>query len=353
MNRSINAGQTNPYSLVFGKEPQELIPRIAQTDELIQWFRGDPPSQQVCMLTGVRGCGKTVQMTTIGRYFGSMPEWIVVELNPEGDMLKSLAAKLASRNNLAKIFQNAKLNLSYFGIGLEVNNSVQITDIETAVTQMLLSLKKKKKKLLITLDEVTNTPQMRFFANAFQIFLRQDLPVYLLMTGLYENIYQLQNEKSLTFLYRAPKIQLQPLNIGTMTDNYRRVLNVDPEKALRMAKLTMGYSFAFQVLGYFTWQYREDDEKVMTAYKQYLQEYVYDKIWSELSAADRKAALALARTESGKVFDIREKLNMEPNEFSPYRERLIRKGVVYSPEWGVIRFSLPLFGEFVTENSFD
>ena len=67
---------------------------------------------------------------------------------------------------------------------------------------------------------------MKVFANAFQIFVRQDLPVYLIMTGLYENIYELQNQKSLTFLYRAPKIQLQPLNIGTMTENYQKVFEL-------------------------------------------------------------------------------------------------------------------------------
>ncbi|MBR3317729.1 MAG: hypothetical protein IKG21_07965 [Atopobiaceae bacterium] len=35
---------------------------------------------------------------------------------------------------------------------------------------------------------------MRVFAASFQVFLRQNLPVFLLMTGLYENINELQNE---------------------------------------------------------------------------------------------------------------------------------------------------------------
>ena len=73
---------------------------------------------------------------------------------------------------------------------------------------------KKKKRLLITIDEVTNTKKMRIFASAFQIFVRQDYPIFLLMTGLYENIHELQNEKSLTFLYRAPKLRLGLLDNG-------------------------------------------------------------------------------------------------------------------------------------------
>ena len=68
------------------------------------------------------------------------------------------------------------------------------------------------------------------------------------MTGLYENINSLQNEKSLTFLYRAAKIELKPLNLRTIAENYHSKLSVDEETALKMARLTKGYSFAFQVL---------------------------------------------------------------------------------------------------------
>ncbi len=74
------------------------------------------------------------------------------------------------------------------------------------------------------------------------------------MTGLYDNINDLRNEKNLTFLYRAPRMELLPLNLSNIADNYRKNLNIGDEEAERMAKLTRGYSFAFQVLGYFTWK---------------------------------------------------------------------------------------------------
>lgn len=46
------------------------------------------------------------------------------------------------------------------------------------------------------------------------------------MTGLYENIYDLQNEKSLTFLYRAPKIILEPLNYTAIKSHYMRIFDI-------------------------------------------------------------------------------------------------------------------------------
>ncbi len=73
------------------------------------------------------------------------------------------------------------------------------------------------------------------------------------MTGLYENIHNLQNEKTLTFLYRAPKIILEPLNYTAMIAKYKQIFSCDKEKAQEMAVLTKGYSYAFQLLGYLVW----------------------------------------------------------------------------------------------------
>ena len=197
---------------------------------------------------------------------------------------------------------------------------------------------------------MTNSESMKVFAGAFQIFVRQELPVFLLGTGLYENIEELQNEKSLTFLYRAPKIQLKPLNNGAIINKYKTIFNISQEQASQMAQLTKGYPFAFQVLGYLTWNNNGDYHAVLGEYAQYLSEFVYDKIWSELSPKDRAVARAIADVKSGKIKDIREQLGMETNEFNPYRKRLIKKGIVSGEMRGYVYFTLPLFDEYVIEN---
>lgn len=340
----------NPYTLVFGKEPAEHISRMAQEASVIQTFSAEVPAHQVYMISGVRGSGKTVFMTEIQKRFQSDDGWITVELNPEKDMLLSLAAKLSSENKLAKIFQNAKINLSFWGIGLEVGGEVPITDIETAVSKMLESLKKHKKRVLITVDEVTGNDHVKEFVAAFQIMLRQDLPVYLLMTGLYENIYNLQNQRSLTFLYRAPKVELQPLSITSIAQNYGKNLPISKDEALQMAKLTRGYSFAFQVLGYFTWETKGDFKSVLTDYREYLDQFVYDKIWSELSKKDKEILTAIMKISSGKIEEIRESLKISTNEFNPYRQRLINKGIISGKVRGYVRFELPLFEEYIAEH---
>ena len=169
------------------------------------------------------------------------------------------------------------------------------------------------------------------------------------MTGLYENIRALQNEKSLTFLYRAPRIALGPLNLSIVSDSYQRIFRLTREEAWAMARKTKGYSFAFQVLGFFTWEYPHDPERVQREYRQYLVEYVYEKVWSEMSPGDRRLAWGISQVPGGNVAEIKAFLQMDAGTFNPYRIRLIRKGIANGDVHGELKFTLPLFDSFVVD----
>ena len=341
---------SNPFSLSFGTRPAELIERPVQAGEIIDAFLSEYVNQRTYMITGVRGSGKTVLLTELSARFKEMDDWTVIPLSPESDMIHSLAAKLSSSRKYFEIFRDAKINLSLFGFGLEVDGEPPVTDDETAVLRMLGSIREKGGKVLITVDEVTNNEHVRKFAAVYQILIREEMPLFLIMTGLYENVYDLQNEKSLTFLYRAPKTQLKPLNYPAMADTYENTLGVEHKTAVEMAKLTRGFAFAFQVLGYFTYKEENRDyKKVITKYRQYLDEYVYEKLWSELSAKDRDIVICMAQTGFETVFEIRTHIGMDGNEFSKYRLRLIRKGLVDGSMRGRLVFVLPLFREFVLD----
>ena len=333
----------NPYNMIFGKEPPQLLSRVSQKTEILLSFQEEPPQEQLFMITGIRGCGKTVFMTDLSKELSKDPSWIVVELSSTQNMLEDLAAILASEHQLAKIFQKASINLSFFGIGLSVKESVPITNIQVALTKMLESLKKHGKKVLVCIDEVTVTEYMNSFASTFQILIRKDLPLFLLMTGLYENINNLQNEKNLTFLYRAPKRELKPLNLSIVADNYQKNFQLDQSTATDMAKLTKGYSFAFQVLGYFTWENNGDYKKALPDFRMYLEDYVYDKIWSEMAPGDRRFAYGLVMSKTGRAKDIKAAVNISDGEYSVYRDRLIKRSIINGDTYGVVQFTLPLY----------
>ena len=338
----------NPYTVVFGIKPTEYVDRLKQMETVVSDLTEG--NQRVFMLTGVRGSGKTVFMTAVKSTFLDRKDWEVVELSTETDMLTGLVDKLSYKEKLSELFKKAHINLSVFGLDVGIGGE-PIRNSEVALTRMLETMKKHNRNLLVLVDEVIDNKAVREFASVYQILIRDNLPINLIMTGLYENIDDLQNEKNLTFLHRAPKLRLSPLSIGTMAASYQRNLDISSDESIRLAQMTRGYSYAFQVLGYCMWENGGDREAATVRLKQYLEEYVYDKIWSELSEKDKKVLDAISRTESGKVKDIRDSLGMESNEFSPYKKRLIRKGVI-EEENGYARLSLPLFDEYVKENYF-
>ena len=100
------------------------------------------------------------------------------------------------------------------------------------ISELLKQVKKKGKKVLITIDEVRHNESMCIFASQFQIFIREDAPVYLLMTGLHENIEEIINDPALTFLLRSPKMKIEPLSLLQIRRQYKEIFSIDDYKRL-------------------------------------------------------------------------------------------------------------------------
>ena len=326
-----------------------------QIGEIVEDFTSETPTSQVYMITGLRGIGKTVAMTSIVNRLASMDDWICVSLNPERDMLNALASKLYTEGGLQQHFLKAKIDLSMFGLGISIEDGFKYTDIESAISRMLEEFAKKGKRILVAVDEVVSNKDIRIFAASFQIMLRDNLPIYLLMTGLYENIYSLQNEKTLTFLYRAPKIALAPLNMTAICNRYEEIFGISHDKAWEMAIMTKGYSFAFQVLGYLVWNEnaKNDLGAIISRYDEYLEEYVYEKIWSGLSEKDRSVlgSIALLGGDKVKIKEIRELQDMKSGELSVYKKRIAKKGLIDISQYGYVSIIPPRFTEFIKRYS--
>lgn len=190
---------------------------------------------------------------------------------------------------------------------------------------------------------------MKIFIEAYQTLIRQGYKVLLLMTGLYENISKLQDDKSLTFLYRAPKIILGPLNISSISLAYQKYLDVDEENGLKLAKLTRGYAYAYQVLGYLMYTYKAKDvnKDILGEFDQYLADYVYDKLFSKLSSKEQNIIVAMLNDSPIKNEALREKTGYDIKTLSVYRDRLIKKGVLYSPKYAYLDYALPRFCYFL------
>ncbi len=342
---------SNPFTLTFGMEPKEYITRKQLVDKVTDSFTAEYPSTYTYMITGVRGAGKTVFLTTLSEALERKKDWIVINVSPDMDILNSIASHLYSISPLQTIFADARIDLSALGIGVSLTNSAPIYDISTALEKLFETLKKKNYKTLIAIDEIVTNQSVKSFAGVYQILIRKKLPVFLLMTGLYENINNLQNDKTLTFLYRSPKIYLEPLSIYSIARSYKKVFDLDEKAAKAMAELTNGYAYAYQVLGYLYWENiieagrHADLYDLIDEYDATLSEYVYEKVWFELPDTEKQIVSLLVKNGQMKNQKIREELTLTDSQMSVYRDRLKRRGIIDTSKFGYLSLILPRFRE--------
>ncbi|MCR4586443.1 MAG: ATP-binding protein [Lachnospiraceae bacterium] len=340
-------GKENPFTITFGKQPNRLISRYEDTDRIINDFNAQNPVSQVFMIEGIRGSGKTVLMTTIAKELAADNKWIVINLNPTMDLLGNFAIRLQDMSKPGHVMLNKGFNVSAGGFGIGIDAEERSTDYVGIIDKCFKGLFRKKIKVLLTIDEVVHDENMKIFASQFQIFVRQDYPVYLIMTGLFENLSAIQNDPSLTFLLRTPKITTGPLSLLQITRQYKEIFDIEEDKAAGLAAMTKGYAFAFQALGVSYWNNRNRGmNKILDEYDSLLDDFVYRKIWTSLTKKE-KEILRLMSDEQIKTGDICKKMSISSGTFSRYRDGLIKKGIINCPEYGYVALALPRFSEVI------
>ena len=322
----------NPFTTTFSKAPEYTYIATSKTTEILDNFSYENPSESVYKITGVRGSGKTVILAKIEEELRSESNkekgWLVLDLNPTRDMLGQIAAMLHKE-----------------GFGKK-----EPPDIGVEVETMLQQAQEKGKRILVGIDEVSKTPEMITFASEYGRWLRANYPVYLVCTGLYENIQEISNVKNLTFFRRAATIKTEPLNMVRMSEMYKKQLSVDSREACEMAKCTKGYAYAFQQLGvlYFKKKKEESLSDILPDFKAELFAYSYEKVWEELTEADRFLTSLLVEKDEYKREDVLRLMGDKAGNYSMYRDRLIKRGILESRQ-AYISLALPYFADYIKE----
>ncbi len=350
----------NPFTTTFSKTPEYTYIHTEKTDEILENFIYDHPSESVYKITGVRGSGKTVILAKVeeelrnneSRYM----DWLVFDVNPARDILGQIAAMLVKAGFGSEEKKTTGINISATvlgsggGIGYTTEKNHYFFDIGVEVEAMIQAAQKKGKKILIGIDEVSKSEEMVKFASEYGRWLRAGYPVYFVCTGLYENIQELSNVKNLTFFRRAATIKTEPLNIIRMTEMYKSRLDIDISQAREMAKITKGYAYAFQELGVLCFKKKADEtlEDILPRLKSELFAYSYEKIWEELTEMDRFLVGLLTEKDEYKRDEILKLMGEKAGNYSMYRDRLIKRGILNSRQ-GYISLALPYFAEYIKE----
>lgn len=340
--------EKNPFTLMYGIPSLSIISRDEQINKVVTSFTFNE-NNYMYLITGIRGTGKTVLLRRLYDIFANDDNWITIDLNPQGQIITSLVNRLYDTSKSRKLLDGWKISINLPYITLSKESNEQINDSELIAEKIIEKIAKSGKKVLITIDEVNITEPFKQFVNFYQSMIGKGLPLYLLMTGLKENVNAIINDNSMTFLTRAPKIELEPLSLPNIALEYKRIFDIPDGMSIEMAKLTNGYAFAYQVLGYLFYEKQEQiiDDELIQNYDAYLWKNGYNKFWSDLSKIEKKFMISMAYSSTGSKDEIINQKIISSSNYSQYRRRLLEKGLIESPSYNSLSFVLPRFKEFI------
>ena len=341
--------RVNPFNIAFGKKPLQLVERPTEFMSICDDFDNLNPESNAYVITGARGCGKTILLASLRSHYRKKEGWIVVDLLPYKDMLELFASSLYQEGKFKKLFLKSEFSFSFHGLSFSIEGEKPVSNVINMLSLMLEHAKKKNMRVLLTIDEVSGSEEMKAFSHAFQLFLGKGYPVFLLMTGLSKNVSSLEGEKTLTFLLRAPKIRLSSLDKAQIADIYKISLGCTEEESIHLAKFTKGYAFAFQLLGSLLFKAgkKTTDHQILREFDAIIRERAYSMIYKEMTQRERDIVLFAAKPGQDTNEAIMAAFNMKKGTLSTYKKRLFDAGIIESETRGKIKWSLPRFDDYL------
>lgn len=338
----------NPFSIYSRKVNETIIQRDHELLPIFEDFDSSDTRNTVYILTGPRGCGKTVTLSYILDEYIKKDNWVVARLSQGDNMLEQMASLLYENSSLKFKSFKVDFSFSFNGVTFSVKGDKPVTSIHAYLKKLLEYYKKHNIHVLVAIDDVAKNNGMVEFIRSYQGFLIDHYDVRLLMTGLEKNISKLESDRSLTFLFRAPRIQLSSLSLIAIYESYKSTFNITDDEAIKLTKTTKGYALAYQVLGDILFRNNKKtlDKKVLSEFDIKLNDWSYKIIWSELSS-EEKRFLSMVADGVTTNKELIEKLNISKGALSLYKSKLAKEGLIDVTTRAKVSFSLPRFAEFI------
>jgi len=362
----MNSNTGNPFNPQFGKRPKQFIGRELISNDFLQSMDNTNDPHRTTIITGIRGSGKTAILSDIHASLDAN-RFAVIDITAQNGMLSEILDEFIrcskGKNWLSKTFnriQGFSVGALGFSLGLTKKNEKETHSFRYMLSGLMDDLKSKGIKTVFLIDEVNNdTPEMREFATTYQHLIREEYDVALLMAGLPSSVNDVLNDKVLTFLRRAHRVELESIAIKAVEIAYEQAFDQAGRyfsgTALQTAaKSTEGYPYLIQLLGFYLFKSDKAiiDNKLV---KQSLElakielfKNVHDMLFQELSARDRDFLYIMAEHDvQGDFGSIRERMGVSPGYASKYRERLLLAGMIKAVAHGKLSFSPPYMQEYL------
>ena len=269
---------TNPFKPTAGKMPPVLIGRQGIIDDFAEGIdNGAGAPGRLMLITGQRGYGKTVMLTELGRVAESRGWGVISETASEGlcgRLIEALADKGVRLRglSLAPTIGVPGVTASLGGASFSAAEQGALT-LRDAIEARLKKLPAGK-GIAFTIDEAqaASMEDMVALATALQHVIRdEDMRnvsdaekhgVAFVFAALPSLMDELLHERVLTFLRRSVQRNLADVSIPDVRLAYMETVadsgkSITDDVALEAARLSDGYPYMIQLVGYYMWRSAE------------------------------------------------------------------------------------------------
>ncbi|MEZ0325128.1 MAG: ATP-binding protein [Fimbriimonas sp.] len=380
----------NPYSPGAGTQPPELAGREELREKVrvaLERVRLGRPAKSV-LIVGLRGVGKTVLLDRIredaeasGIYTlrieapesKSLPAILAPQLRQallrisRVDKARDLAHRaLRALAGFAKVLK-VKYNDIEIGIDFEVEPGLADNgDLEHDLQDLLevagLAAKAAGTALAMFIDELqyVEEDELAALITALHRAAQRGLPIVLVGAGLPQLRGRMGEAKSYAErLFDFPEVGALPREAAELAiakPAKDEGVYVDKNALDALVKVTRGYPYFLQEWGKHAWEVAngspitlEDVQEASRTAIAALDESFFRVRFDRLTPLEKRYLRAMAELGEGphRSGDIAWELGRDVRELGPTRNKLIGKGMIWSPSHGDTAFTVPLFHEFM------
>lgn len=380
----------NPFSPGAGSPPPELVGRdpILEQARVLLGRVKVKRSEKSMVLTGLRGVGKTVPLNEINRLAESTGYRTV---DAEAHEEKKLAALIAPplrtllydldriagtghkvRRGLAVLrafVGSLRVTRDEVTYGLDIDperGSADSGDLEADLPNLFIAVaeaaEERHSAVAILIDEIQylNQKELGALIMAMHKVQQRQLPVVLVGAGLPVLPGLAGESKSYAErLFSFPEVGAlsEPDAAKALHDPASaRGVEFEPPALAEVFRLTRGYPYFLQEWGYQAWNLASESPITLSTVRaatarviERLDRNFFRVRFDRLTPSEKNCLRSVAALGPGahRIGDIAELLGVKVTSLGPVRARLIKKGMIYSPAYGEIAFTVPLFDQFM------
>jgi len=378
----------NPYSPGAGTRPPALVGRDVQIEAmdvaLQRLLLGRDGRSQ--MLTGLRGVGKTVMLNEyeiLAESRGFFHEH--VEVSEDGDLASRLAAAfrrvllaMDARKRIGDRVVRALGVLKAFSLKLPGGPEISIDvdavfgpadsgDLATDLSGLFVELGEVARDngtgVLITIDELhyVSLPVLEALVMGLHRAAQLQLPISVVGAGLPSLAILTGEAKSY-----AERMFTFPVVGSLLPEQAREALTVpaidegvnwDDAALDEVLRITSGYPYFLQEFGKQAWNVAQGPDRItaedvrlsIPVATAELDDGFFRVRTGRTTDAERLYLRAIAEVGPGPVRsgEVAKLLKKSPTSLGPTRDGLIKKALCYSPRYGEIDFTVPMFDTFM------